>query len=88
LGVIDMNNCPAAGAARILDQPYGSPTADPDKAEVNWFGRQRRVALEATPFGRLPRDGCQQAHVAGDFHFGGVIHAHFNRASSVPATAG
>jgi hypothetical protein len=53
LWIVDVNNGPPAGAARILDQPHVAPAADFDEAEVCRLVRQRSVALESAPVCRL-----------------------------------
>lgn len=86
--VVDVNDGSAARAARILQKPEGSPAIDPDETEVNGVRRQRCIALESPPNGRLPADCCQQSVVARHFNFRAAVNGHFNRASSVPADAG
>lgn len=88
LRVGDVNHRPPAGPARILNHSHRSPPLRFRKAEVHRIGRQRRIALESPPRCRLTRSSCEQPHVAGHFHFCGVVHANLNRASPVSAAAG
>ena len=69
-------------------KPRGSSAADLDEAESDRVRRQRCVALESLPSGRLPRGGCQQARVAEDFNLGRGVYSDFNRASSTTPAAG
>jgi hypothetical protein len=86
-GIVNLNHRSPSGAARILEEPDRSPAVDPAETEVDGVAGQRRVALESPPDGRLPGGCRQQTCVARDFHFRGVIYAHLNRASPVPAAA-
>jgi len=88
LRVVYLNYGSACGVARILNEPDCSPPGDPDEAEVIGVSGQRRVALEPPPVRYLPRSGCQEASVAGDFNLRGMIDADLNGASSISAAAG
>jgi hypothetical protein len=88
LRVVDLNYGSASGAARILHQTGRSPAGDPVEPEVDRVTGKRRVALESPPIRWLAPGGCQKSEVAGDFNLRRVVHANFNRAPPVPATAG
>ena len=87
LRIGDLNNGSASRAARILGELECSPAGHPDESEIVGMAGRRRVALKSPPVRRLPRGGCQKAHVAGDFNLRRVVHADLNRASPVPAAA-
>ena len=88
LGIVDADDDPASGVARVLDQPDRSPAIGLDEAEIVGIAGQRSVALKSPPRGRLPPGCRQQAHVARHLNFRRVIHADFNRASAVSSASG
>jgi hypothetical protein len=87
LRICDVNHRSPAGPSRILNHLHRSPSLRFRKAQVHGIRRQRRIALESPPRCRLARDSCEHPHIAGNFHFRGVVHANLNRASPVSAAA-